>query len=184
MTEPVFDMPYSLTDTEMHKGTKLTCSAHLKGRWRITLLAYVVMQRLALSLGFMFAAYLVVRSIGEVPGKDTYLMFVLFFLFGLVFLSLERGVNKRGARLYEDSLVMQDQKVQLSSSGITFANGRSTTQLDWRDVDEVFEGSAMIVPTVGYQAVVLPDRVLALAGDPAALRQQIHKWHQAARVSP
>jgi hypothetical protein len=71
----------------------------------------------------------------------------------------------------------------LSPAGITFANGRSTSFFDWRDVGQIAQTRGMAVATLDYQGVVMPDRLLAQMGDPDTIKGQIISWHQSAQAT-
>lgn len=177
-------MPYAPSPAEVKAGMKLTCVPLYAGGWRAALITYSLVQGVALGVAFIFLSYLLALFFGDVPGPASYLIFVFFALLSLAYWILERLIKNRGARFYLDSLLMRGQELGLSSEGIMFTNGRSRTFLDWRDVERIVETPEMLVATLGYQGIVMPDRILAEAGDPAAIRSAIKAWHDVAGAAP
>jgi hypothetical protein len=180
MTATVYEMAYALTDSETQKGMKLTCKPLYAGKWRVAAFTYSFVHGMALGVTAIGLSFLLARQFGNVPGDAVYLIYVFFIIFTLAYWLLERSLKKRNAEIYRTSLLMQNQTLLLSAAGITFNNARSKSFFDWRDVSGLVENSEMIVAALGSHGVVMPDRILALAGDAGGIRDQIKDWHSTA----
>lgn len=183
MTDTVYEMPYALTDSETQRGMKLTCKPLYAGKWRFAAFTYALVQGMALGASAIGLSFLAARQFGRVPGEAGYLIYVFFAIFTLAYWLLERSLKKRNVEIYRTSLLMRNQTLVLSATGITFNNANSKSFFDWRDVGELVESGEMIVASLGSQGVVMPDRILALASDPARIREQIRDWHQSVKAT-
>lgn len=110
-----------------------------------------------------------------------------------IFAALHLGVcagfiacGRAGARRLDAAVAThcapEDWTALLDAECATFQSGAGRSAAAWGHVDALAEGEGMLVARVGASGFGLPDRLLAAAGDPAALRARILGWHAAAHA--
>ncbi len=174
-------LAYTPTEAEIMRGTQLLCKPLYRGRWRAAVMIYAAWQGIGLGIGTLVISYLLARLFGPVPGEAAPLMYLFFVILSVTLWQLERRIKRRGAAVYRLSPLMQDQQVTINDKGIFFDNGRSTTFYNWRDINGMLDAPDMIIASMDYQGIILPDRILAPLDDAAVLRAKIKGWHAAAQ---
>ncbi|MFW2544176.1 YcxB family protein [Primorskyibacter sp. 2E107] len=174
-----YSMTYSLTDKEARRGMALIWRPMFAGPWRVLLLANTCIR----SMGYMVTGFLVailaLRWFG-IPVEDAgHVYYLLALGIAISFLLLLRVQSARIRRCYLCSRSMSGQTLFLDQAGITLSNGRSRNFTAWHDIDALSTGKAIMVAVSGVYGIILPDRLLAKAGEVPVVRRQVETWHAA-----
>ncbi|MFZ7093334.1 YcxB family protein [Primorskyibacter sp. 2E233] len=179
----MYEFDYTPTKAEVAKGMQMACRSIYRGGWTILTLLYGVFVGASFAMAGFIISFLVFRAFGySNAGQQAPIgWWLVAMAFAAGMMSFGRVIRRRSAEAYLTGPVMKGQRLSLSDEGISFNNGRSHSLTVWSDIDTIQEAKQLIMPTMGNQGYVLPDRMLAQAGDSLEIRDQIKAWHSAAR---
>ncbi len=176
-----YTFSYDLTRAEAKLRVKLLTKHVYSGGWRVAAQSYAVFTGVSHGVaGFLFS-FIFINALWGGIESYTHLWYILAFAAIAAILSVGELLRRHAAHVYLQSGIFKDQRIQISSDGISRDNGRSMQRISWTDVDGLVEGSKMLVLCVGNTGIALPDRLLAEIGDPEDLRAQTKAWFEKAR---
>lgn len=176
-----FSFSYDLTVAEARLGVKLLSKHVYSGGWRVAAWAYSLFAGMSyVCAGFIFS-FIFFNALLDDIESYVCIWYILALTAGFAMLLAERLLRRHAAKVYLQSGILKDQRIQISIDGISLDNGRSMQRVSWTDVDGLVEGSKMHVLCIGSTGIALPDRLLAEIGDPADLRAQTKAWFEQAR---
>lgn len=181
MSEGVFEFEYQPTKREIGAGMGLTTKSVYKGGWRWTLWVYHALEGAAFAALGGVLSYFILAYWGETPMSAFLIWWSLWMLLAYGGMSLASIVRNHMRTVYVHRTLPKQFRVHLSSDGVDFRTAHSSNRTGWADVDDIVRGKGMTVLVTGACGLILPDRLLAQAGDVAELNRMISQWFDVAR---
>lgn len=183
MSEGVFEFEYQPTRQEIGAGMGLTSKSVYKGGWRWALFCLGLLNGASYGIMGALVSSLLLQAWGETLQTQTALFYLGFMGIGFAAIFFARFVRDQVRQAYIRRTLPKRFRVHLSSDGVDFRSAHSSNRTGWADVDDIVRGKGMTVLVTGACGLILPDRLLAEAGDVAEINRAISQWFDAARGS-
>ncbi|NDW45249.1 hypothetical protein [Ruegeria sp. PrR005] len=183
MSEGVFEFEYQPTRQEIGAGKGLMSKSFYKGGWRWALFCLGLLNGASYVIMGALVSFLLLQAWGETLQSQTFLYYLGFVGIPIGALFFARIVHGHMRQVYVHRTLPKQFRVHLSSDGVDFRSAHSSNRTGWADVDDIVRGKGMTVLVTGACGLILPDRLLAEAGDVAEINRAISQWFDAARGS-